>query len=104
VITGEFLCGVVVTAKTCACAHPETSLAVLEKTGDNVAAQRRSIVAVVEIGFEIIAVVAIQTVVGGYPHVAVFILTHIVDKCAGETLGGNEYACLTENQDKGCMK
>ena len=42
------------------------------------------------VGCETITVELVQTILRGYPHVAVLVLTHGVDEAAGETVGGYE--------------
>ena len=47
----------------------------------------------VKIGGETVAIELIKTVFGGYPHIAVAVLTHGVDETAGETVRRDILSC-----------
>ena len=71
--------GIVVAHQTLAATHPQTAAAVDEERRHLVAHQRRSVALVGEILHKLIAVEAVQTVVGAHPDEAVGILRDTVD-------------------------
>ena len=100
----EAVAGVVVAVKPQAGADPEASLAVLIEACDDVATQRGTVSGAVEIALEMITIEAVEAVIGGNPHVAVLILTQVIDEHAGKTLGWNEGSPLSEQRREECLQ
>src|SRR5579864_1316958 len=65
-------------------------MAVLNQTLNQAGAQRIRIVGVVFVHDERVAIIAIESVLGGKPHKAAAILQNRIDSIVGQAIGGGE--------------
>ena len=90
----------VITVETVDRTYPESSLIVAEQFYSTVVANAPLIGIVVQEHPKTITVVAVQSVVGGYPDTAVLILTDTVNQTAGEIVGRNKVSRLCRETAK----
>ena len=84
----EFVSSIVVTVEALAGTHPQLSLTVTIQTGYGVGGHGGCIAIIMKIDGEAVSVELVQSVVGGYPDIAVTVLADVINETAGELVGG----------------
>ena len=94
----------VITVETVDSTDPDSSLIIAKQDDCTIIANTPLVGIVMQEHPEVIAVVAVQSVVGSNPDATVLILTETVDQSAGKQIGRNEMARLcrkvTKRQDE----
>ena len=87
--------GIVVTRKSQTRSYPQLPLLVAVEACHDIAGQCRRVGRIRQVGRKAIAVELVQSVFSGYPHIAILILTDIIDQTARKTFRRQELSSLS---------